>query len=237
MTPTSTNNSISIFKDGKLKPGIYKIQNIVSQTYVDIREHTRELCGRPATLLEGGGLWEILPSGSGYTIGRLEPGKPEQFCIMLSGLKNESIISVATFPVAWRVEIVHDGDYRGREYVRFFWGSTDMTWDLKDYGSDKDHTPVQLLNVCGFKPAKTWKLTPVKLGAVSQSSVSETTSTPTPGSNLLPPYDGNPVSQRCTCSHQTTETSDDELGTTVVEVTVTTTTKRIRNRILSSNVK
>jgi len=53
---TSTNESGSIFKDGKLKPVIYKIQNIVSQTYVDIREHTRELCGRPATLLEGKGL-------------------------------------------------------------------------------------------------------------------------------------------------------------------------------------
>jgi len=53
---TSTNESSSIFRDGKLKPGIYKIQNIVSQTYVDIREHTRELCGRPATLLEGRGL-------------------------------------------------------------------------------------------------------------------------------------------------------------------------------------
>ena len=79
---------MSIFKDGKLKPGIYKIQNIVGQTYVDIREHTRELCCRPATLLEGKGLvglcppstyhrihsclqWEILPLGPGYTIRRV----------------------------------------------------------------------------------------------------------------------------------------------------------------------
>jgi len=56
MTLTSTNDSVSIFKDGKLKPGIYKIRNIRGQTYVDIREHTRELCGRPATVLEGNGL-------------------------------------------------------------------------------------------------------------------------------------------------------------------------------------
>jgi len=56
MTLTSTDNSASIFKDGKLKPGVYKIQNIVGQTYVDIREHVRELCGRPATVLEGNGL-------------------------------------------------------------------------------------------------------------------------------------------------------------------------------------
>ena len=53
MTLTSTSGYTSIFKDGKLKPGIYKIKNIVSQTYVDIREHTRELCCRPATVLEG----------------------------------------------------------------------------------------------------------------------------------------------------------------------------------------
>ena len=56
MTLTSKNESISVFRDGKLKPGIYKIRNIVGQTYVDIREHTRELCGRPATALEGKGL-------------------------------------------------------------------------------------------------------------------------------------------------------------------------------------
>ena len=56
MTVTSTSDPASIFKDGKLKPGVYKIQNIVGQTYVDIREHTRELCGRPATVLEGKGL-------------------------------------------------------------------------------------------------------------------------------------------------------------------------------------
>ena len=31
------------------------IQNIVSQTYVDIREHAMELCGRPVTVLEGKG--------------------------------------------------------------------------------------------------------------------------------------------------------------------------------------
>ena len=61
MTLTSTNDYVSIFKDGKLKPGIYKIQNIVSQTYVDVREHTRELCCRPAAVLEGNGLVSPCP--------------------------------------------------------------------------------------------------------------------------------------------------------------------------------
>ncbi|KAF9642236.1 hypothetical protein BDM02DRAFT_2471012 [Thelephora ganbajun] len=141
MTPSSTNSS-SVFEDGKLRPAVYKIQNIVGQTYVDIREHSKELCGRPATVLEKKGLWEILPSGTGYTIRRLESGKPEQFCIMLGGLGNESRVSTSTFPVAWRIEVVNEKGYPGCDYVRFFWGTTNMTWDLADYGSDKDHTPV-----------------------------------------------------------------------------------------------
>ena len=56
VTSNSMKYSASIFNNEKLKPGIYKIQNIVSQTYVDIREHTKELCCRPVTLLDGKGL-------------------------------------------------------------------------------------------------------------------------------------------------------------------------------------
>ena len=50
-----------------------------------------------------------------------EPGKPEQYCIVLDGLKDGSgrgPVSVAPFPVAWRLEIAHDERYRGCEYVR-----------------------------------------------------------------------------------------------------------------------
>ena len=63
MVLTTKNDSTSIFKDGKLKSGTYKIQNIVGQTYVDIREHNKELCCRPATILEleGKGLVSSLP--------------------------------------------------------------------------------------------------------------------------------------------------------------------------------
>ena len=46
-----------IFEDGRLKPGSYKIQNLYTQTYMDIHEHSRELCCRSATALgEGRGL-------------------------------------------------------------------------------------------------------------------------------------------------------------------------------------
>jgi len=37
---------------------------------------------------------------------------------MLSGLGNESVVSIATFPVAWRMEIVRDELYHELEYVR-----------------------------------------------------------------------------------------------------------------------
>ena len=61
MTLTSEKSSDSMFEDGKLKPGVYKIQNIVGQTYLDIRDHTQELCCRPAAALDGKGLVCLLP--------------------------------------------------------------------------------------------------------------------------------------------------------------------------------
>ena len=46
-----------IFEDRKLKPGIYKIQGIYTENYIDIELHSRELCCRPADNLgEGRGL-------------------------------------------------------------------------------------------------------------------------------------------------------------------------------------
>lgn len=54
MTYSSPTNP-SILQDGRIKPGIYKIKNIVSQTYVDTKDHVRELCGRPSSALQKSG--------------------------------------------------------------------------------------------------------------------------------------------------------------------------------------
>jgi len=63
MTLNSTGDSSSIFKDGKLKPGVYKIQNLYSETYLDIHRHSKQVCCRPARDLEGRGLVRLyLPS-------------------------------------------------------------------------------------------------------------------------------------------------------------------------------
>ena len=50
-------------EDGKLQPRIYKVQNIRTETYVDIEIHLREVCCRPTeTLREGRGLVSQYPS-------------------------------------------------------------------------------------------------------------------------------------------------------------------------------
>ena len=53
-TNSTTNDSSSILRGGKLKPGIYKIQSLYTRTYLDIHEHSREVCCRPVTALEEG---------------------------------------------------------------------------------------------------------------------------------------------------------------------------------------
>ena len=55
MTLNSAIDSASIFENGKLKPGIYKIQNLRSETYLNIYRHSKELCCRPARDLGDGG--------------------------------------------------------------------------------------------------------------------------------------------------------------------------------------
>lgn len=57
MTLISTNASPSIFEHGELRPGIYKIQNIYSETFLDIEVHSRDVRCRPAgSLGEGRGI-------------------------------------------------------------------------------------------------------------------------------------------------------------------------------------
>ena len=54
---TQKSSNIPIFEDGKLKPGIYKIQNVVAETYLDIDNNAVQVCCRPAQdLQEGRGL-------------------------------------------------------------------------------------------------------------------------------------------------------------------------------------
>lgn len=49
---SKTSDSSSIFEDGKLKPGIYRIQNLYARTYLDVQKHSKEVCCRPVEKLE-----------------------------------------------------------------------------------------------------------------------------------------------------------------------------------------
>ena len=62
MTLNSTDSSSSIFKNGKLKHGIYKIQNLCCETFLDVHHHSKQVCCRPAQNLEDGeGLVRLSP--------------------------------------------------------------------------------------------------------------------------------------------------------------------------------
>ena len=51
LVPPSHDPIMSVFEDGKLKPGKYKVQNLTGQTFLEILEDSKELCCRPATVL------------------------------------------------------------------------------------------------------------------------------------------------------------------------------------------
>ena len=56
---------------------------------------------------------------------QVDPGKPEQYCTLMDGLSDGTPLCVATYPVAWRVEIVEE-KYSGYEYVRLGQGFFDV---------------------------------------------------------------------------------------------------------------
>lgn len=55
-----------------------------------------------------------------YDEGKVEPGKPEQFCVLVHGVEEERYpgLGLTPYPMAWRLEIVDGEKPRGFEYVR-----------------------------------------------------------------------------------------------------------------------
>ena len=51
LTSPTNSDSMAIFANGKLKPGTYKVQNLASDTYLEVLEPSKELCCRLATAL------------------------------------------------------------------------------------------------------------------------------------------------------------------------------------------
>jgi len=183
---------------------------------------------------------------------QVEQGRPEQYCSPAEGVGHGTPLYVSSYPVAWRVELMEDEIHRGYEYVRFYWGpKKTRAWDLhlgqRDNGTCvRRYSPIPMYHIQPFACQvhiidelpdlwQTWKFIPVNAGATftpsqSQSAMLSLSSLPQDEAPALaPPYDGT---QRCiNCSHRSVETGIDGFGTTVTEVTVTTTTTRKKYRV------
>jgi len=225
---TSTSDSSPIFENGKLKQGIYRLQNSYSHTYLDVEVHSSELCCRSERELgEGKGLWEIKQLGAGHTIRRVDPGAPEQFCApgITKRAGRGTVLCVTAYPVAWRIGSVNYDNHDGFEYVRFFWATTDMNWSLE---GDK----IKIFPEWAPDTMQIWRLIPME---VEDTVTTPCSSLGTVQPRSLPPYDGDPGGSSTHTQH--TEAGSDESGTFVNEVTVVTTTVTTRKRYRAEDVQ
>ncbi|KAF9781833.1 hypothetical protein BJ322DRAFT_1078655 [Thelephora terrestris] len=212
MSWNSRTSLSSNFQDGDLRPGVYRIQNLYSETYLDIHEHSKELCCRPFRDLEPTrGLvrphtltrviisddhqWIILPYGSGYAVQRVDPGRPEQYCTFSNGFGDGTPLCVTPYPVAWRIEVAPEEQYSGFEYVRVFWGNTKQAWDL-DGGDKGNGRKVQSYRDRWHKAWRLWKLVPVTIDRLQL----EGALTASFGASSPPSYDGVTSSPGRGCS-------------------------------------
>ena len=66
---------VSIFEGGRLALRTSKIQNLYDKTYMDIQEHSKEVCRRPAAALEEKGQLCIRFSGRWFVRLMIRSGK------------------------------------------------------------------------------------------------------------------------------------------------------------------
>ena len=108
---------------------------------------------------------------------------------------------------------------KGREFQRALVIVHTENWSIASH-------QVQVMDNARPEPCRIWELIPVKVNNFnSQPSSSKSRTDP----NDVPPYEEPATGDHsCTCSHTTTEPSDDGYGTTVIEVTTVTTRKKYR---------
>ncbi|KAF9648154.1 hypothetical protein BDM02DRAFT_3261202 [Thelephora ganbajun] len=168
MIPNDTNangaaETSSILKNGKLKPGIYQIQNLIGQTFVEMQGSARTSAVGPRRRYRAE-KWDFQPFRPGYTIRKVYPkgsSKPDLYCAMLEGLGNRSSVAVSPYPAAWKIQIVDEEKCRGFEYIRVVWSTTEMVWDLAWWGNSSDGNKVQVFAGNSTQPCQNWKLIPI----------------------------------------------------------------------------
>ena len=84
---------------------------------------------------------------------------------------------------------------------------------------------VQVMDNGWKEQCRIWELIPVRVG---NSARQPSSSSVPPRDTSAPPYEENPGNHCCSCSHSTTEQGGDGFGTTVVEVTTSTTRRKYR---------
>ena len=65
------------------------------------------------------------------------PEKPEQFCTPVNGISPGTVLRVAPYPVARRVETINNENHHGFEYIRFgqiLLGVQSESLDNRGYG-------------------------------------------------------------------------------------------------------
>lgn len=146
--------SSSIFKDDWVKPGIYKVQSVVSEGFVDVDPNTKIFTCKTSSSAE----WQVVRLGEGYSISKLKFGGPPEFPTVLAGKPDKEgrvPVTATEYTTTWRVEKVTDPKHPNS--VRFFWAETSQVWDLSDYGHGeivnyKDN------NIEPGVPNRIWKL-------------------------------------------------------------------------------
>jgi len=121
------------------------------------------------------------------------------------------------------MKVVDEEKHRGFGYVRFFWATKTIAWDLT---AGKSHNGAEVQTWDNRPtPWQIWRLLPVKVEGTS------TTSSRSPfgavGQEIPPSYEGDAIGEP-SARTQRTESERDEFGTIVTEVTTVTTRRRYR---------
>ncbi|KAI0093387.1 hypothetical protein BDY19DRAFT_923486 [Irpex rosettiformis] len=152
----------STARPGLVMPGLYSLQNKVSQTFVMMGPNGILGCWPKAAFVnENTKLWEIAPLGDGYTIRFCGT---DMYCTLediVGDQYGRLPINLSTYPGIWKIDLAESILHEFAGCFQIFWGETRITWDLNDGGSAKAGTLVTMKNYGqSFHPCRLFKFIP-----------------------------------------------------------------------------